>query len=130
MIAINQTVGAISLGPKYNLRGGYFFESLITGKRLRMSHWTPVNMTEDVVESYDTFNTKLFPEDLIFGDFNDQPIPPTYSDITNDYDKNGTQIYSDLTDNEVVEDAVVPNDENNDDDRLSSDIDLPPNNIL
>ena len=38
MIAINQTVGAIFLGPKYNLRGGYFFESLITGKRLRMSH--------------------------------------------------------------------------------------------
>ena len=34
-------------------------------------------MTEDVIERYDTFNTKGCPEDLIFGDFNDQPIPST-----------------------------------------------------
>ena len=29
-----------------------------------------------------------------------------------------------------MEDAVVPNDENNDEDSLASDIDPPPNNIL
>ena len=51
----------------------------------------------------------FFPEDLIFGDFNDQPIPSTYSDLTNDYDYNGNQIDAPLTDNEGVEDAVVPN---------------------
>ena len=84
-------------------------------------------MTEDVIERYDTFNTKACPEDLIFGDFNDQPIPSTNSDITNDYDNNGTQIDASLTDNEGVEDAVVPNDENNDEDSLASDIDLPQN---
>ena len=56
-------------------------------------------MTDDVFEQYDTFNTKGFPEDLIFGDFNDQPIPFTYSDPTNDYDDDGTQIDIDLTDN-------------------------------
>ena len=69
--AIDRTVDAIALGPQYNLQGGYFFESLLTGKHLWWSHWTPVNMTEDVIEQYDTFNVKGFPEDLIFGDFND-----------------------------------------------------------
>ena len=87
-------------------------------------------MTEDIIERYDTFNTKGRPEDLIFGDFNDQPIPSTYSDLTNYYDKYGTQIDASLTENEVVEDAVVPNDENSNEDSLVSDIDLPPNNIL
>ena len=56
-------------------------------------------MTDDVIERYDTFNTKGFPEDLIFGDFNDQPIPSTYSDLTNDHDDNVTQIDVALTDN-------------------------------
>ena len=67
-------------------------------------------MTEDVIERYNTFNTKGCPGDLIFGDFNDQPIPSTYSDITNDYYNYGTQIDTSLTDNEEVEDSVIPND--------------------
>ena len=71
-------------------------------------------MTEDVVERHDRVNAKICPEDHIFGDFNDQPIPSTYSDLTNDYDDDGTQINAALTDNKVVEYAVVPNDENND----------------
>ena len=87
-------------------------------------------MTEDVVEQCDTFNIKGCPEDLVFGDFNDQPILSTYSHLTNDYDDDGTQIDAALTDNEGVEDAVVTNDENNDEDSLASDIDPPPNNIL
>ena len=78
-------------------------------------------MTEDVIERYDTFNTKGCPEDLIFGDFNDQPIPSNYSDLTNYYDYDVTQIDASLTDNEGVEDAVVTNDENNDEDSLASD---------
>ena len=86
-------------------------------------------MTEDVIERYDTFNTKGCPEDLIFGDFNDKPIPPTYSDLTNDYDENITQIDAALTDNKGVEDAVVPNNENNNEDRLASEIDPPPQTI-
>ena len=56
------------------------------------------------------FNTKGCPEDLIFGNFNDEPIPSNSSDLTHDYDNNGTQIDSALTDNEGVEDSVVPND--------------------
>ena len=65
-IDIDRTVGAINLGPQYNLHGGYFFESLLTGKRLLRSHWTPVNMTEDVIERYDTFNTKGCPKNPYF----------------------------------------------------------------
>ena len=83
-------------------------------------------MTENVIEQYNTFNTKGCPQDLVFGDFNDRPIPSTYSDITNDYDDDGTQIDAALTDNKGVEYAVVPNDENNDEDSLDSDIDPPP----
>ena len=70
-------------------------------------------MTEDFIERYDMFNTKGCPEDLIFGDFNYQPIPSTYSNLTNYYNDYGTQIDAALTDNEGLEDAVVPNDENN-----------------
>ena len=82
-------------------------------------------MTENVIERYDTFNTKGCPEDLIFGDFNNQPIPSTYSDLRNNYDYDGTQIDAALTYNKGVEDSVVPNDENNIDDSLASDIDPP-----
>ena len=49
-IAIDRNVCATALGPQNNLHGGYFFESLLTGKRLLRSHWTPVNMDEDVIE--------------------------------------------------------------------------------
>ena len=83
-------------------------------------------MTEDFIERYYTFNIKGYPEDLIFGGFNDQPIPSTYYDLTNDYDDYGTQIDAALTDNEVVENEVVPNDENNNYDSLTSDIEPPP----
>ena len=92
-IAINRTVGAIALGPQYKLQGEYFFDSLLTGKRFWRSHWTPANMTEDFIEQYDTFNTNFFPENLIFGGFNDQPIPSTYYDLTNYYDDDGTQTH-------------------------------------
>ena len=105
-------------------------ESLLTGKRLWSSQWTPVNMNEDFIERYDTFITKGCPEDLIFGGFNDQPIPSNYSDLINDYDGNGTQIDAALTDNEGVEYAVLSNDDKNNDNSLASEIYPPPNNIL
>ena len=87
-------------------------------------------MTEDGIEEYIEFNTKGYPEDLVFGDFNDQPIPSKYYDLTNDYDHNITQIDADLTDNEGVEDSVVPNNENNNKYSLDSDIDPHPQTIF
>ena len=85
----------------------------------------PVNITEDVIEQYDTFKTKDCPEDPIFGDFNDQPTPSTYYDLTNDYDDDVTQIVAALTNNEGVEYSVVKNDENNNDDSIASEINPP-----
>ena len=121
-ISIHQTVGAIDLGPQYNLQGGYFFERLLTGKRFWRPHCRPINITEDFIKWYVTFNTKGYPEDLIFGDFNDQPIPSTYYDLTNDYDDDVTKIDAYLMENKGVGDAVVPNNENNDDNSLASEI--------
>ena len=90
------------------------------------SHCTPGNMTEDVMEQYNTFNTKVFSVDLIFGDFNSQPIPSTYYDLTNYCYDDGTEIDADMMYNEGVEDTVLPNGENNDVDRLASEIEPPP----
>ena len=83
-------------------------------------------MTQDFIEQYDTFNIKGCPEDLIFGGFNNQPIPSTYSGITNYYDDYGTLIDAALAYNKGLEDVVVKNGENNDNDSLASDIDPPP----
>ena len=90
MIDIDCTIGAIFLGPQYNLKGGYLFDILMKVKCLRRSHWNLANMTEDVIERYGNFNTKDSPEELIFGDFNNQSIPSTNSDFINNYDDDGT----------------------------------------
>ena len=129
-ISIDRTFGAIALGPQYNLQGGYFFESVLTVKRLRRLHWTPVNMNEYVIERYGTFNTKGCPEDLILADFNNQSIRSTYSDLKNDYDGDGNPTDNSLAGNEGLEYAVVKNDKNNNDKSLDSEIDPPPQKIF
>ena len=85
-------------------------------------------MTEDLIEWYDNFKFKGCLEDLIFGGFNNQPIPFTYSDLTNNFDDGGTTIEIALVENKVVEDKVMPNDKNNDDNSLASYIEPPPSN--
>ena len=87
-------------------------------------------MTEDGIDRYDNFNTKGCPEDLIFGVFNNQPIPSTYYDLTNDYDDNGTPIYADLENKKEGEDEVVPNYENNIYKSHASEIDPLQNEIM
>ena len=49
-------------------------------------------MNKDVIERYDTFNTKVFPYGLLLGDFNDQPIPYDYYNLLNDDNENGINI--------------------------------------
>ena len=46
-------------------------------------------MTADVIEIYDTFNTKEFPEELILGNFNGQPIPKYYYNFLNNENDDG-----------------------------------------
>ena len=99
-------------------------------------------MTEYVIECCDTFNTKGFPDRLIFGNFNDQPIPSNYYNFLNNDNDDGNNIPINpiedaLPDNEGVEDSVVPNDEDinneiiiDDDSRLVSDIDPLQNKVL
>ena len=73
-------------------------------------------MTQDVLDHHDTFNTKGCPDELVFGNFNDQPVPSDYYNILNDDDDNdndipGTPVGDTLPDNEGVEYVVFPNDE-------------------
>ena len=93
-------------------------------------------MKKDVIEKYDTFTSQGFPNELIFGYFNDQPIPSDYYNLRNDnneYGNNvpGTPVEYVLPNHEGLEYPVVPNFKINeeiiimyDDDRLASDIDL------
>ena len=45
-----------------------------------------------MIELYDTFNTKGFPYEILFGNFHDQPIPPDYYDFLNDNDDDDNNI--------------------------------------
>ena len=72
-------------------------------------------MTEDVIEHYDTLNTKRCPDKQFFGGFNHKPIPPNYYIFPNDDDddiKNifGTPVEYALPENKILEDAGVSND--------------------
>ena len=99
-------------------------------------------MTKDLIERYNKFNTKLCSDELIFGYFNDQPIPSNYYNFLDDGNDNGNNIPFSPIDgvlpyNEGVEDVVVPNDEVNnyeiiidDDDSLASAIDPLQSEIL
>ena len=49
-------------------------------------------MAEDVLEWYGTFNTIGCPDELLFGDFHDQPIPPVYCDSLSDDNNNDNNI--------------------------------------
>ena len=95
-------------------------------------------MTEDLIELYDTFNTKGCPDKRIFGYLNDQLILLYGYNILNDYNDNDNNIsvisVDDwLCENKWVEDPVMLSYEDinyeiiiNDDDRLASDIEPPP----
>ena len=55
--------------------------------------------------------------ELLFGNFNEQPVPCDYYIFLNYYNDNGnnipiTHIYDALPGNKGVEDALMPNDEN------------------
>ena len=69
-----------------------------------------------MIEQYDTFNTKGRTDELIFEEFNDQPIPSDYNNFpkNDNYNGNnvpGTTVDNALLDNKVVEDAAVKDNE-------------------
>ena len=98
-IDIDRTFGEIVLDPQNNLQDGYLSEILQTEKHLRRLPCTPANMTEGVIERYDTFTTKGFLYELHFGGFRDQPIPLDYYDLLNDKDDYNNNIHVTPVDN-------------------------------
>ena len=69
-----------------------------------------------MIEQYGTFHTKVCPDELILCNFNEQPIPSDYYNFLNDenYDGNNvtsTPVDNTLQDNKLLEDPVMPNDE-------------------
>ena len=90
------------------------FYSLLIRKCIRRSHLSTVNKTKYAIVRYDTFNSKVFPDEQIFWKFNDQPIPYDYYNFLNYDDDDGNNITGNpidnaLPDNEGVGYAVVPN---------------------
>ena len=77
-------------------------------------------MDEDAIEWYCTFNNKGFPDEIIFGDFNDQPIPSDYYNLLSNKDDNGNNVNdipvdNALPDNKGVYYAVMTDDEDTND---------------
>ena len=71
-------------------------------------------MTKYVIKQYDTFSTKGYPDELILGHFDYQPIPSNCYNLLNDDDENGdnfpdTLVGDSLLYKELVEDSVMPN---------------------
>ena len=67
-----------------------------------------------MIERYDNFNTKGFPDELHFGGIHGQTIPPDYYDLLNDnddYNNNipGTPVENFFPLNKGAEDAVITN---------------------
>ena len=59
-----------------------------------------------MIEQYDTFNTKGCPNELIFGEFNDQPIPSNYYNFLNYNDDIDNNIPVTPVDNSLLENEV------------------------
>jgi hypothetical protein len=80
---ITRTTGAIALRPSGNSQGGYYFMSLMTGKRLNRYAWTPLPMPGEVIERVHTL-ARRNPAggNIVFGCRDGTPIP----DIEDDYD--------------------------------------------
>ena len=64
-------------------------------------------MTEDVIERYEIFNTKVCPYELVFGDFNYQQILPRYYNWLKDDNGDENDIPGNLVDDVLPDNKVV-----------------------
>ena len=71
-----RTIGAVALRPTGNSQGGYFYISLKTGKQLNRGFCTPLPTPAQVIDHVHAIAKKA-PDDLIFGDRNNNPLPAT-----------------------------------------------------
>ena len=64
-------LGAISLGPMENLRGGYKFFNLNAGKLIERHAWTPIPMTQEAIDKVISYGNKGN-KGLIVSDYNNR----------------------------------------------------------
>ena len=68
-----RTQGAISLGPMGNDKGGYYFMSLRTGKKLKRYSWDELPMPKSVIKRVEKL-AKGQPATTTFPDRKDRPF--------------------------------------------------------
>ena len=64
-------------------------------------------MNEYVIKLYETLNTKVCPDELISGDFNEQPIPYDYYNFLNDDDNDGNNFTGTPVDGTLMDNKGV-----------------------
>lgn len=80
-----RTIGALDLRPTGNIQGGYYFLSLLTGRRINRRHATPLPMPDDVITRIHDM-AKTNPVGLDYRDRTKQPLidEPDYDPDTPD----------------------------------------------
>ena len=122
-----RTLGAICLGPINNEQGGYKFMSLRSGALIRGYAWTPIPMTQEVIDKVISYGEKEnVPDDLIirnghgdidFNNFEDDKIKGVYVyDIQNNLEIPQGANDDNSSNSSHSSDSSHSNDENNDDD--------------
>ena len=64
-------------------------------------------MNKDLIGIYDTFNTKGCTDELIFGNFIDEPIPSEYYNSLNDEDDDSNNIPGTTADDALLDNKGV-----------------------
>ena len=103
-----RTIGALALRPTGNEQGGYYFLSLLTGKRLNRAKATPLNMPAEVISRVHQL-ARRNPKGIEYRDRNNNIIP----DIEDDDDDDSTYATDD--------DDTSTDEEDNDGDETSVD---------
>ena len=80
-----RTLGVIALRPSGNVQGGYFFLSLLTGRRLHRHQVTPLPMPDNAITRVIELAARN-PEGLHFRNRNNKPFPAHYFDPPDDPD--------------------------------------------
>ena len=110
-----RTTGAIALRPTGNANGGYYFYSLLTGRRLHRTRWTPLPMPADVIDRVHAFARRArVARGITFTDSRGAPFPD--DDLDPDYDPADDDDRDDIPlDDFLLEATGVGNDPADDD---------------
>jgi hypothetical protein len=94
-----RTIGAICLGPRRSIQGGYNFMSLSTGERIHQRKWTPLLMPKDVIDRVHKLATAS-PTEMAFEDKHGNIIKDqSESDSDTESDNLGTTVITSYENN-------------------------------